>query len=335
MPLVKMMKMRQDLTVQLEAATSPGEWEDCCATFPYATAFHRYDFLQSIAPLLRCRFVPMMVLREGRPVGVVPLLVKRLGPFCTINWTPFPYIGPLVPAELIPATLSSLRLEGERLRALDHRQSFYHMGLDWPADDSIFRANGFTYSTDRTFVVPVSGRSDQDLLAAMDRNARRQIRDGFRFGIEVLPAQPEDFELMDTWSRQMYAAQGIRPPYQTGTYRQIFNSLHNAKGTVFRAARLDGQTVAVHIAFSFARRVFDWKVAVDPRHRAHYPQAALIWQGLLWARDCGALEFDMVGAPREGIAAYKRKFGAVERCYTVLRRPTGVPRLALSIMSRA
>ena len=68
--------MRQNLKVELEAATSPGQWEDRRTSLPYATAFHRYDF-QSIAPLLRCRFVPMIVLHEGQQVGVVLAAARR------------------------------------------------------------------------------------------------------------------------------------------------------------------------------------------------------------------------------------------------------------------
>jgi CelD/BcsL family acetyltransferase involved in cellulose biosynthesis len=286
-----------------------------------------------MAPLLRCRFIPLTVLHEKQQVGVAPLLVKKLGGFCTINWPPFPYLGPLVPSELIPATLSALALEGRRRRAVGHQQSFYYMESDWPIAGSISSAGDFTSFMDRTFVVPLRDRSNEDLLAAMSRNGRRQIRRGQNVGIEIYPAQLQDFELMDEWSSHTYAAQAIPSPYRTGTYGQIFNTLRNAPGTAFRAARLNGQTVAVDIAFSYAQRVFDWQVGVDPSHKASYPQAALIWHGLLWARDSGALEFDMVCAPREGIAEYKTKFGAVERPFTVLRRQARAHRIAYSAMS--
>jgi hypothetical protein len=323
-------KTRHQLAVQLALPASQSQWEDCCATFPHATAFHRYDFLQSVAPLLRCRFVPLTVLYEKQQVGIAPLLVKKLGGFCTINWAPFPYLGPLVPPELIPATLSALTLEGRKRRALSHQQSFCYMESERP----IASADDFTLFIDRTFVVPLRDQSDEDLLAAMHRNGRRQIRHGQNAGIEIHPAQLQDFELMDEWSSDTYTAQAMSSPYRAGAYGWIFNTLRNAPGTAFRAARLNGQTVAVDIAFSYAQRVFDWQVGVDPSHKSSYPQAALIWHGLLWARDSGAVEFDMVGAPREGIAQYKSKFGAVERPYPVLRRQVRAHRIAHSAVSR-
>ena len=259
---------------------------------------------------------------------------EETGGFCTINWAPFPYLGPLVPPELIPATLSALTLEGKKRRALGHQQSFYCVESDLPIAGSISSAGDFTLFMDRTFVVPLRDRSNEDLLAAMHRNGRRQIRRGQDAGIEIYPAQLQDFELMDEWSSNSYTAQAMSSPYPAGAYGRIFNTLRNAPGTAFRTARLNGQTVAVDIAFSYAQRVFDWQIGVDPSHKSSYPQAALIWHGLLWARDGGAVEFDMVGAPREGIAQYKSKFGAVERPYTVLRRQVRAHRIAHSTVSR-
>jgi hypothetical protein len=56
---------------------------------------------------------------------------------------------------------------------------------------------------------------------------------------------------------------------------------------------------------------------------------------LLWARDAGVAEFDLVGAPNEGIATYKSRFGAHERSYTVLLRQAPPHRAALSALTRS
>lgn len=313
--------------VVLAPLGSRADWEDTCAVFPEATAFHRYDFLESVAPALRCTFVPLQVLFKGQPAGVAPLLVKRLGPFCTINWVPFPYLGPLVPVPLIPATLSALRLEARRRHALNHQQSFAHAIAD-------HQASGFTALKERTFVIPLTDRSDEDLLAAMRPKRRREIRRAQGAGFEICPAEADDFRLMDGWVSQVYAAQGLGAAYPAGTYGQIFGALKNAPGSVFRAARLGGRTVALDVAFATARRGFGWQAAVDPAHQPDCPQALLTWHMLLWARDMGAREFDLVGAPNDGIAAYKIRFGAQQRHYTVLHRQAGLHRTAFSAFSR-
>jgi CelD/BcsL family acetyltransferase involved in cellulose biosynthesis len=303
------------------------DWEASCAAFAGATAFHRYDFLESVAPALGCRFLPLQVRFRGQAIGVAPLLVKRLGPFCTINWVPFPYLGPLVPPALLPAALSALRREARGRRAVGHQQSFSHLITDGPL-------GGFGRATDRSFVIPLSNRSDEDLLAAMHHNRRQEIRRARRAGFEVGPAQQPDFRQVDAWLNQVYAAQGLRDSYRAGTFERVFAALGAAPGSVFHAARLGGRPVGVASALAAGRRVFGWQVAIDPSHRSGHPQALLTWCALRWARDAGLAEFDLVGAPNEGIATYKRKFGAVERRYTVLSTQAAARRAALRVLGR-
>jgi Acetyltransferase (GNAT) domain len=317
---------RQQLGVTLARVKSPSDWDATCASFPNASAFHNYDFLETVAPPLNCSFVPLAVSYRGEPIGLAPLLVKKLGPFCTINWVPFPYLGPLVPPELLPGTLHALRQEARRRRALNHQESFAEV-MDHD------RLDGFTASTDRTFVIPLDGRSDQDLLTAMHSNRRRCIGRAQRSGFEVGAAQIDDFALMDAWLGQLYAARGMPPMCPPGTYARLFRMLRDAPGSIFSAARIGDQTVAVLVALSTARSALAWQYAEDPAYRSKYPVDLLIWHSMLQARDAGVREFDLVGTPNEGIALYKSRFGAAERYYTVLQRQAKIHRIAVSASS--
>jgi CelD/BcsL family acetyltransferase involved in cellulose biosynthesis len=321
-----MTRPRQERGVVLETVKSRSDWDAACATFPAATAFHHYDFLDTVAPPLNCSFVPLVVLYRGEPVGLAPLLVKKLGPFCTINWIPFPYLGPLVPREFIPGTLHALRHEARRRRALNHQQSFSAVIPDGGLD-------GFAASRDRTFTIPLGGRSDKDLLAAMHSTRRKDIGRAQRSGFEVCEAQVDDFAVMDVWLGQLYAAQGMPAMYPAGTSALLFHVLRDVPGSIFSAVRLGGQTVAVLITFSTARSAFGWQWAADPSYRPRFPLELLLWHALIRARDNGALEFDLVGAPTEGIALYKSRFGATERYYTVLQRQAKVHAIAVGALS--
>jgi CelD/BcsL family acetyltransferase involved in cellulose biosynthesis len=313
--------------VALVPVRSPADWDALCSGFPHATAFHRYDFLDCIAPSLHCSFIPLAVSSQGQAVGLAPLLVKKIGPFCTINWVPFPYLGPLVPAELVPATLQALRREARTRRAVNHQQSFAEV-----ADGA--GAGGFAAARDRTFVVPLAGRTDKELLAAMHADRRYSIRRAERYGFEVCAADTDDFALMDGWLSGRYADQGRPVMYPAGTCARLFRTLANAPGASFTAARLNGTTSAVVIVFSTARAAFGWQIATDPQHRSMHPADLLIWQVMRRARDEGAIELDLVGAPNEGIARFKSRYGAAERHYTVLRRQALVHRVAVSAVHR-
>jgi CelD/BcsL family acetyltransferase involved in cellulose biosynthesis len=304
------MSVLKDL--RLERATK-AQWDGELDGFPGATAFHRYEFLDSVAASLGCTFEPLVIMRGMEPAGVAPLVIRRIGPLCTINWMPFPYLGPLTPTWLLPAVLKLLAAEGRRRGAMHHQQSF--VGL-LPGDTG----GQFNPGTARTFVVPLADRSDDALKAAMTGNGRRFISKARRAGVEICPAERSDFRLMDSWSAAIYARQGVPPKYPAGAYEQVFDRLGEDAGSHFHSAKLDGRTIAVDMTFSIARRSFAWQVAVDPAHRSAQAQALLIWYHMTAARDRGDTEFDLIGAPTAGIAEYKRNFGAQEQHYTVLSR---------------
>jgi hypothetical protein len=313
--------------IHLELAQSPADWEDACAAFTHATAFHRYDFLSAAAPCLHCTFEPLVVFSRNRKVGVAPLLVRHYGPFCVLNQVPFPYLGPLVPAPLIPATLAALSAEARRRRALDHYQSF-------SPSDSPPAVDGFRMRLGRTFIIPLRDRSGEDLMKAMDSSRRKEIRRAERIGLRVYAAELEDFQLMDVWNGQLYAAQGLRPVYPSGTYEHIFKALNGTPGSTFYAARVDGRTVGVQINLASSSRVFAWQAGIDGSFKSPSPQSLLMWHTALRARDAGASELDLVGAPSEGIATYKSRLGAEERGYMAMRRPAQSYRLARAAISR-
>ncbi len=269
-----------------------------------ATAFHRYDFLSAVAPSLQCAFVPLVVYSGSQKVGVAPLLVRRYGPFCAINSGPLPYLGPLVPAALIPATLAALTAEARRRRALDHYQFF-------SPDDSPSPADGFRVHVDRTFVIPLRDRSDEDLLKAMNQGRRRELRQAERIGMRVSAAERADFQLMDAWNRQLYAVQGLRPVFPAGTYERVFTALSGTPGSSFYAARVDGRTVGVQVNLEASGRVFAWQYATDKSFKPCSPQSILMWHTAVQARDAGISELDLLGAPNDGIATYKSRWGAV------------------------
>ncbi len=314
--------------IRFDPARSQAEWDDVCAGFSQATAFHRYDFLSAVAPCLQCAFVPLVVYSGSQKAGVAPLLIRRYGPFCAINSGPLPYLGPLVPAALIPATMAALTAEARRRRAIDHYQFF-------SPDDSPTPADGFRVHVDRTFVIPLRDRSDEDLLKAMNQGRRRELRQAERVGMRVSAAELADFPLMDAWNRQLYAVQGLRPVFPAGTYERIFTALSGTPGASFYAARVDGRTVGVQVNLEASRRVFAWQYATDKSFKPCSPQSILMWHTAVRARDAGASELDLLGAPNDGIATYKSRWGAEEREYLVMRRPAQSYRLARAAVSRA
>ena len=145
--------------VELREASGREEWTTVAGQQAGFTPFHAWDWLEWVAPLVHCRFLPLLVVDEGGvAVGAAPTLLKRRGPFHTANWVPFPYLGPLVPPDFLGATLGGLRRLGRKER-LTLLQIAAHPFALTPLDSrATYASYGIDLHLDQTYIVPLEGR---------------------------------------------------------------------------------------------------------------------------------------------------------------------------------
>jgi CelD/BcsL family acetyltransferase involved in cellulose biosynthesis len=320
--------------VTLAPERSAARWDELVAAHG-GSFFHRHAFLTTIGAGLGLRVDLRAAVADGRPVGVVPLLVKRLGPVTTVNWVPFPYAGPLVPAGNLAATLAALR-QLERRRACVRSQhvlpGLYEGATGGPDGGSLAR---YTASVDRTFVIPLEGRSDDELLQGMSSRRRASMRRAERNGVIVRTAtRREVLDVMPRLSGRTFEQQGLPDPYPASCLRAVWDGLRDNPDVLWQAAEVSGRLVAVQVSLAGAPTGLGWIVGREQDQDGSDAFATMLWHTLRWARDRGCTEFDLVGAPTEGIANYKRGLGGVERRYTVFRRQARAHRTAVRLLQR-
>jgi Acetyltransferase (GNAT) domain len=313
-------------SVSLMAARSEREW-DALAARNGGTFFHRHLFLSTMAEGLGLVLDLRVAQVDGVPVGAVPLLYKRLGPVCTANWLPFPYIGPLVPAGLLAPTLDALVGQERRVRCVRAQ----HVLLS--VRDEPFA--GYESSPDRTFVIPVADRCDDDLLAAMNRQRRALVRRAQNDGVRVRAATEQEVcTVLPALFARPFEQQGLPCPYPADSFAVVWRRLGGHPDVLFQTAECDGEVIAVQIALAGGPRALGWVMGRTDGQRGSDAFASMIWRTAAWARDRGCRDFDLVGAPTEGIARYKQGFGAQEHRYTVLRRQARSHRLAMRVLDQ-
>ncbi len=301
----------------------PSMWEACRAAQRGGAIFHRWDWLTTMAPALDKAFVPLGLYDGERLAGLAPLLVRRLGPFKNANWAPFPYLGPLVPAALWPRAL----------RALDDYQRRNRIGLvgfgfapDAAVDEDALRAAGYAVQTDTTMVLPLAGRGEADLRAGMTSHGRKNLKRAERGGVEVRAATEADIvRELPAMTDEVFAPRGERPPYPAAAARAFWEQYRADPDVRMATAYCDGEPAAVSITIGDGRRAYFWQGAGWRRFRNVNPNAAVYWDGILWARARGYVALDMVGTPDPGIAYYKSTFGAIETPYLVAGRVNSRP----------
>jgi CelD/BcsL family acetyltransferase involved in cellulose biosynthesis len=298
----------------LGLATSPAEW-DALVADNGGCFFQKYDWLTTMADVLGLDFHGLTAHADGRPVGVAPMLVKGIGPFRTVNWVPFPYVGPLVPHAVL-ADLLPLLSAWERRRRSVRSQHVLMSTVDQESH------------RDRTFVLDLKGQNEDSLLRRVEPKRRAKIRRATNQGVVVRPATEDDIEnLLPAWSEATFAAQGLPAPYPAAGYATVWTKFRDSPDARFSTAVLDGEPVCVQVSFTGAPRAVAWVMANAGTPQASLAQPLLYWDTISWALHQGCEEFDLVGAPTDGVARYKRDWGAHEVHYSVLRRQSPIYRL--------
>lgn len=313
-------------TVALGPTTSAEEWDSLVAGND-GCFFQRHGWLRTMADVLGLDFHGLTVRSGGRAVGVAPMLARRLGPARTVNWLPFPYVGPLVPAAVLTDLLPLLRAWERRNRAVRSQ----HVLLS-----TVDQAPGYTRHQERTFVVDLRGRDEQSLLCGVEPKRRAKIRRAMTRGVVVRAATEDDIRrLLPAWSAATFAAQGLPAPYPAAGYAAVWRRFRNSPDARFSTALVDGEPVCAQASFAGAPRAVAWVMANAGTAAASLAQPLLYWDTIVWALNQGCAEFDLVGAPTEGVARYKRDWGAREERYSVLRRQSLIHRLLTGDGGRA
>ncbi len=295
-------------------------WESCRAVQAGATAFHRWEWLGTMAQALGKHFLPLGFYQSGRLIGLAPLLVRGYGPYRNASWAPLPYLGPLVPGHLLSDALRALDCYGRR-----NGISLFRLGFapDAAPDPVILEAAGYTLASDTTMELPLAGREEEELWAAMKYQRRQNIRKAQRAGVAVGSATREDMAVhLPAIMEGVFAPRDQAPPYPAAAPTLVWERYHNDPSVHMAAARYEDATAAVLVTLIDGVHAYMWMGGGQSCYRHVNPNALLYWDAICWARARGCRAIDMVATPDDGIARFKSGFGCTERPYVLAMRET-------------
>jgi CelD/BcsL family acetyltransferase involved in cellulose biosynthesis len=302
--------------IELEATRDADRWTAAAhASGLPVTPFHTRSWLDLAARMTGTTLTPLVVRAGGRDVGVVPWLSRARGPVVTVNWLPFPYVGPLVAAAHLPGVLRAVRRLAARRRAVVAQLSFTPLARVRSDDVD---GSGFRVLEDATYVVDTSQDVDR-LWASLEGRARTKVRKAERGGVVVTtPAAPE--EVLRRVVDAAFAARGLTSGY-TGDFPPRAADLRSTGLAVHWAvARRGDDEVGSLVTLGSGSTGLVWQGGVLPEHRGTHANTLLYWDGIRWASEQGLRTLDLVGVPDAGIGRFKSQFGGVRCTYPVLQR---------------
>lgn len=270
------------------------------------------------ASVLQMRFVPLEVRDGERLLGVVPAMLRSRGPVATLNWVPFPYLGPLVERENLEPVLVALRVWQRRQRVAIARLGFS------PAvtpDSSMLRANGYTIESHTTMTVHLTDRTLPDVERGLSATTRKKVRRAERGGATVAAATRADLVgLLPAAISEAFEAQGMASHYPDSFGTMVWDTYGSDPTARLAVAKVSDRSIGVMVTLADSRRAYLVQGGVLRAERSTNAGVLLDLDAIRWAHGAGLAALDMVGAPNEGIANYKASFGAVPEPFTVAQR---------------
>ena len=167
---------------------------------------------------------------------------------------------------------------------------------------------GFECNTVVRFALDLTP-SDDELLAMMRKNTRRDIRRAERNGVVVEVAHDEAFadEFYDQL-QDVFARQALVPTYDRRRVRLLVRYLlPTGRLLLLRARDPDGRCIATGVFPAMNRTMYFWGGASWRQHQKLLPNEAIQWHAIKYWKERGMQLYDMVGG-----GEYKRKYGPQE-----------------------
>jgi|GEM_PF-1844010 CelD/BcsL family acetyltransferase involved in cellulose biosynthesis len=287
-------------------------WDTELARHHQATLFHTSRWLNLLQRTHGVQTERLGIFAGGRLCGLFPVQQRRRGPFILmgspVSGTATPYLGPLVPDELLPATLTAFA------SLIQHRRpAIVHLGFPYAVNPALVTALGYQFYPQTTLVIPIRGRTRDDLWQGLKKSCRAHVRQAERRGVEISEAQqPDVLEDYLRFERAVFARRGLPPPNPRQYYYELWESLRPAGQMNVFVARCEGHIVGVQINGIYQGKLYGLHGAVDARYRDRcYPGNLLEWHLIAWMADHGLELYDMIGGSDPGWGQFKRSFGSV------------------------
>lgn len=182
--------------------------------------------------------------------------------------------------------------------------------------------------------------SEASLLAGMHETTRKRVRKAARLGVQVDLGTGADVAVFEQLVVELCRRRGVTPNVQTGPFvARVWQEFSATGRAALFLARAGGRPVAAAFVIALGGWLRRWRRGWSGEHADLYPNNALDWAIIRWAKAQGLRWFDSGGidtrlaerlvrgepVPRDedcGMSRYKLGFGGrillppADRCYS-------------------
>jgi len=301
-------------------------WNDFVRAAPQGTPFHLYEALELFADASNTTAHPLVVRRDGEPIGLFPLFERTVGPV-PVAFSPPPslkveYMGPVC---LDSGDGTAGRRKRDHWTLLDTSMDWLddHVGPQYVNvrtgprfdDPRPFVWRDWSLTPRHTYVVDIDTDSD-DLFMSFSSDARSNVRDARDRDVDIYEGEHEAIEQTLDLIRHRHAVQGIDFPLSTETVQALYEVLPDGVVRPY-VCELSGTFVGGRLTLELEDAAYTWS-GTAKRDVPIDANDVLEWHAMQAAMDRGVERYDLVGANIQQTTEYKAKYAPdLERYYTL------------------
>jgi hypothetical protein len=293
------------MEIRLAQNNDAKEWNSIISQSPHGTIFHEWDWLKITERHTQTKLYPLLVIKNGDPVGVFPLFFQKKG-FVGMVFSPPPhaglfYLGPvlsgidLLRQEKMENIYIGLQKCFENFIINDLNAQYIHISLS-PAlqDPRPFKWSGYRIQPNFDYAVDLSS-GVESLFSSLDRKQRSDIkRAKEREMIFEIGGEKEYEKILDLMDIR-YAQQGKIVTVSKSYFVDLFKTYKN--NILVSSIKVDDEVVTGTIHIKYRDTVFNWQGNPKPTKPViPSPNDLLIWESIRYACENGFTYYTTMSA---------------------------------------
>ena len=275
------------------------EWNSLVEQFPNATLFHTMEWLNVLERTFHLKKLLLGLYRDGRMVGLFPVLMTRKGLFRILGspltgWGT-PYMGPLVEAELLDEAMRAFDGFVKSLRVDYVEVRFPQANL------SLSSMTRFNNEQVYTYILDLDGSEDK-VWSKLKSQCRNKVRKALKSNVKIVEPEEkswvEDFYPMLTRS---FAKTGQVPGRTRGFYYNLWDSLRPVGRLKVLLAEYEGHRVAGGVFPMYRDTIYFIAGGSYGGYNKVAPNNLMHWHMIKWAAMNGLRKYDFCGKGIESI----------------------------------
>ena len=307
------LEARADVDVTVAREQVDREWDGFVDSIP-GSSYLQTSMWARVKAVAGLRAVRVVLRRDGAPVAGCQMLIRAAGPIGAVGYVPMgPVIAPgeeALAAQLLQAVQDHARTE--RVAYLKLQPAVLSGALERALADAGFTPGELSVAPTATVQIPLAGRSDDDLLAAMRASTRGNLRRGEKSSVRIESVGATGLPVLHEHVTTTARRQDFQP-FPLEYLQRVWETFSGESSARLLVAEDGVEALASAMLIGFGDTVVHKFGGWSGKPSKVRPNELIHWKSMRWARDEGYAFYDLGGISPAAVRALREEGDAARQ----------------------